>query len=360
MNTATRTLLALSAAAVLATPILAQRGRDERLPRACREEIVRLCGMNRGELRTCLREKFTELSESCAASIRERMQAAGGAGEGAARRGPGMGGRAGAGGGAGAYASSKVSSTMVYGDHLRQQVDVYTPDNAVGDVPLVVFIHGGGWQMGSHKAVQAKPQHFKELGYVFASAGYRVLPDAPVEQQATDVGAALQALRAQAQTGGFDPDKIVLMGHSAGAHLAALVATDPQYAGDAFGAIKGVVLLDGAGYDVAKAAAMPTMELPTLYKDVFGTDPARQKALSPVTHVGGKDAPHWLALYVAQRPGSKLQSENMINALAKAGRDASAVGIEGTDHGGMNRDLGTEAGKAQTDAVDAFLKRVFG
>jgi acetyl esterase/lipase len=249
---------------------------------------------------------------------------------------------------------------MVYGDHLRQQVDVYTPDNAVGDVPLVVFIHGGGWQMGSHKAVQAKPQHFKDLGYVFASAGYRVLPDAPVEQQATDVGAALQALRAQAQTGGFDPDKIVLMGHSAGAHLAALVATDPQYAGDAFGAIKGVVLLDGAGYDVAKAAAMPTMELPTLYKDVFGTDPARQKALSPVTHVGGKDAPHWLALYVAQRPGSKLQSENMINALAKAGRDASAVGIEGTDHGGMNRDLGTEAGKAQTDAVDAFLKRVFG
>lgn len=365
MNTATRTLLALSAAAVLATPILAQRGAEERLPRACREEIVQLCGTNRSELRTCLREKYAELSESCAASIRERMQARRGAGEGmsqgagaaaGARRGAGM-----AGMGAGAYASGKISSTVVYGDHLRQQVDVYTPDDAVGDAPLVIFIHGGGWQIGNRGHVQAKPQHFKDAGYVFASAGYRLLPDAPVESQAADIGAAIKALRAQAQSGGFDPDKIVLMGHSAGAHLAALVAADPQYAGDeAFAAIKGVVLLDGAGYDVASAAAMPTMELPTLYKDVFGTDPARQKALSPVSHIGGKDAPHWLALYVAERPGSKLQSENLTRALAKAGVDASAVAISGTDHGRMNRDLGTEAGKAQTEAVDAFLKRIFG
>lgn len=359
MKTATRTLLALSAAAVLATPILAQRGREERLPRECREEIVRLCGMNRGELRNCLREKYTQLSESCAASIRERMEAqrGGSAGEGAPR-GPDMGAKAGA--GAGAYASAKISSTVVYGDHRRQQVDIYTPDDAVGDAPLVVFIHGGGWQIGNRGLVQAKPQHFKDQGYVFASAGYRLLPDAPVEQQAADIGAALKALRGQAQSGGFDPDKIVLMGHSAGAHLAALVATDPQYAGDAFGAIKGVVLLDGAGYDVVTAAATPTMELPTLYKDVFGTDPARQKALSPITHVGGKDASHWLALYVAERPGSKLQSENLTRALAKAGADANAVAITGTDHGRMNRDLGTEAGKAQTDAVDAFLKKVFG
>ena len=260
----------------------------------------------------------------------------------------------------GQYASAKISSTVVYGQDARQQVDLYTPDDAVGDAPLVVFVHGGGWQIGNRSLVQAKPQHFKDAGYVFASAGYRLLPDAQVESQAADLGAALKALRAQAETGGFDPDTIVLMGHSAGAHLAALVASDPQYAGDAFGAIRGVVLLDGAGYDVMTAAATPTMELPTLYKDVFGTDPARQKALSPITHVGGKDAPHWLALYVAERPGSKMQSDALMAALAKAGKDAKAVAITGTDHGRMNRELGTEAGKAQTEAVDAFLKRVLG
>ena len=349
MKTAAKALIALSAAAVLATPILAQRRGGERLPPECREEIMKLCGNDRTQIRSCLREKYAELSEGCAAQLRERMQERRGAGDGA-----GMGARM------GQYGSGKVSSTVVYGEHLRQQVDVYTPDDAVGDAPLVVFIHGGGWQIGNRSMVQAKPQHFKDQGYVFASAGYRLLPDAPVEQQAADIGAALRALRGQAESGGFDPDRIVLMGHSAGAHLAALVATDPQYAGDAFAAIKGVVLLDGAGYDVAEAAARPSMELPTLYKDVFGSDPARQKALSPMTHVGGKDAPHWLALYVAERPGSKAQSEALAGALAKAGKDASAVAITGTDHGRMNRELGTEAGKAQTEAVDAFLKRVFG
>jgi len=347
MKAVTKALLAAAATAALAAPILAQQRGGERLPPECREEIMQLCGSDRAQLRTCLREKYAELSETCSAQLRERM---------AARRGGGQD----AGGGMGQYASAKISSTVVYGQDARQQVDLYTPDDAVGDAPLVVFVHGGGWQIGNRSLVQAKPQHFKDAGYVFASAGYRLLPDAQVESQAADLGAALKALRAQAETGGFDPDTIVLMGHSAGAHLAALVASDPQYAGDAFGAIRGVVLLDGAGYDVMTAAATPTMELPTLYKDVFGTDPARQKALSPITHVGGKDAPHWLALYVAERPGSKMQSDALMAALAKAGKDAKAVAITGTDHGRMNRELGTEAGKAQTEAVDAFLKRVLG
>jgi acetyl esterase/lipase len=357
MNTVTKALLAICATSALAAPILAQQRGGERLPGACREEIMQLCGSDRAQMRTCLREKYAELSEGCSAQLRERMEARRGSGQG--ERGSARGG-ARAGGGMGQYASAKVSSTVIYGDDARQQVDVYTPDDAVGDAPLVVFVHGGGWQIGNRSHVQAKPQHFKDAGYVFASAGYRLLPDAPVEQQAADLGAAIKALRAQAEAGRFDPDTIVLMGHSAGAHLAALVASDPQYAGDAFSAIRGVVLLDGAGYDVATAAAVPTMELPTLYKDVFGTDPARQKALSPITHVGGKDAAHWLALYVAERPASKMQSEALMSALAKSGKDAKAVAITGTDHGRMNRELGTDAGKAQTEAVDAFLKRVFG
>jgi arylformamidase len=357
MNTVTKALLAICATSALAAPILAQQRGGERLPGACREEIMQLCGSDRAQMRTCLREKYAELSEGCSAQLRERMEARRGSGQG--ERGSARGG-ARAGGGMGQYASAKVSSTVIYGDDARQQVDVYTPDDAVGDAPLVVFVHGGGWQIGNRSHVQAKPQHFKDAGYVFASAGYRLLPDAPVEQQAADLGAAIKALRAQAEAGRFDPDTIVLMGHSAGAHLAALVASDPQYAGDAFSAIRGVVLLDGAGYDVATAAAVPTMELPTLYKDVFGTDPARQKALSPITHVGGKDAAHWLALYVAERPASKMQSEALMSALAKSGKDAKAVAITGTDHGRMNRELGTDAGKAQTEAVDAFHKRVFG
>jgi len=353
MNLPAKSLLAAAAALVLAAPILAQQRGAARLPAECRAEIVQLCGTDRAQMRTCLREKAADLTEPCRAALRERIMARRGGQDGTLRR-------QAQGAGIGAFASARPDSTVVYGPHPRQQVDVFTPADAVGDAGLVVFVHGGGWSMGSHKLVQAKPAHFKERGFVFASAGYRVLPDAPVETQAADLGAALRALRGQAESGGFDPGRIVLIGHSAGAHLAALVASDPQYAGEAFDAIRGVVLLDGAGYDVAAAVARPSMELPTLYRDVFGEDPARHRALSPITHAGGRDAPHWLALHVAGREASTAQSEALVAALRKAGRDAASVAIAGTDHGRMNRELGTPAGAAQTEAVDAFLARVLG
>lgn len=351
MNTATKALIAAGTLALLATPILAQQRRGGAGPAPeCRAEIQQLCGGNQGELRTCLREKFSELSEGCQTALRARMEARGGPAEGARRERRGM-----------TAASAAVSSTVSYGPDERQKIDLYRPKDSTGAAPLVMFIHGGGWSFGNHKTtVQAKPQHFTAAGYVFASTGYRLLPDAPVETQAADIGAALKAVRTEARANGFDPNAIVLMGHSAGAHLAALVATDPQYAGEAFGAIKGVVLLDGAGYDVTAQVKRGDNELPRIYEAAFGSDPARQRALSPITHAGGPDAPHWLALYVAERAASKAQSEALIAALARAGVRAEAVPIAGTDHGRMNRELGTDAGQAQSKAVDAFLKQVFG
>lgn len=349
-----KAMIGLGAAALVALPLLAAE-RTPRLSPACRADIRALCAgdaapTGREALRQCLAANRAKLPAQCRSQIMERtqrLQPRGERGEWRQR-------------GTGRFASARVSGTVVYGSHLRQQADIYAPDQAAGDAPLIVHIHGGGWQIGNHKLVQEKPGHFTAQGYVFASAGYRLLPDAPVEQQAADVGEALRALRAAAPDYGFDPDRIVLMGHSAGAHLAALVASDPSYAGDAFGAIKGVVLLDGAGYDVTLAIATPTMEMPLLYRDVFGTDPARHKALSPVTHAGGKDAPDWLALYVAERSTSRAQTERLVTALVKGGTRAEAVPIAGTDHGRMNREIGTEEGAAQTQAIDAFLARIVG
>ena len=259
---------------------------------------------------------------------------------------------------ANAQSSKRTSSTVIYGAHPRQQVDIYAPTDAVDDLPVVLFVHGGGWSMGNKERVQAKPAHFTASNYIFASTGYRLVPSVTVEEQAKDVGEAVKALVGQASALGVDPTRIVLMGHSAGAHLAALVATDPQYAGDALGAIKGVILLDGAGYDIAKSidAARPMGR--RLYNSAFGTDPERQTSLSPMTHVGGKDAPNWLALYVEERQISRMQSHSLADALASQGISASAVAISGTNHGRINREMGLPAGTAQTEAVDAFLERV--
>lgn len=349
MNRLTLTLSASLVTALVATPIFAQQ--NNRPSRECVREIVQLCGRDRSKIRSCLQEKANQLSESCAAEVRERAQQ---------RRQGDQRGRQ-QGGGAQFQPSAKVDRTVIYGDHRRQQIDVFEPDDAVDELPMIVFIHGGGWSFGNHKTtVQNKPNHFNDKGYYFASTGYRVLPDAPVEDQAKDIGTALQALRGQASAIGFNPDQIVLMGHSAGAHLAALVSTDPQYAGDAFDAIKGVVLLDSGAYEIASSMASAEPRSLNLYRNVFGEDPVRQTALSPVTHAGGLDAPNWLALYVVEREKTKLQAETLVEALSADGARAQAVAISGTDHGRLNRELGTDAGAQQTVAVDGFLAEIFG
>lgn len=258
------------------------------------------------------------------------------------------------------YRNARLAAgSILYGKSQRQQIDLYSPQDAVDDLPVILFVHGGGWSMGDKRNVEAKPGHFTSAGYIFASTGYRLVPNVRVEDQAKDVGAAVQALVGQAATIGIDPKRIVLMGHSAGAHLAALVAADPQYSGDAFGAIKGVILLDGAGYDVAKAMEDAGPRQWQMYNAAFGNDPERHSALSPLTHVGGQDAPHWLALYVEDRDASRDQSDALVKALIENGASAVALPIIDTNHSRIKQEMGTAQGATQTKAVDAFLETVF-
>ncbi|MEO1047334.1 MAG: alpha/beta hydrolase [Pseudomonadota bacterium] len=339
--------LGLVATAVIAAPIAAQRGGGQDRPsRQCMREIANLCGRDRSEIPSCLQQKGDRLSDKCQAEMRERM---------GSRREQNQ-----------AQANQtfrpavRPTSIVAYGNHPRQQVDVYEPKGAVDELPLVLFVHGGGWSAGDRERVQSKPAHFGGQEVYFASAGYRLLPGSPVEEQAKDVGAAVQALVAQAESLGFDADRIALMGHSAGAHLAALVGTDPQYAGEAFDAIQGVILLDGAAYDIAQNIEDAPFSEKRVYEDAFGLEIERQKALSPVTYIGGPDAPNWLALYVEGREIAKDQAELLVDGLSAAGSSARAVSIPETDHGLMNREIGTEQGQAQTEAVDAFLAEIFG
>ena len=93
-----------------------------------------------------------------------------------------------------------------------------------------MFVHGGGWSIGDKRTgAGVKAAHFTAQGWAFASVNYRLVPGATVEQQANDIASAIAFARIHAAENGLDPDRIVVMGHSAGAHLAALVGTDPRY-----------------------------------------------------------------------------------------------------------------------------------
>ena len=353
MTPMARTFLAGALLALVTTPILAQRGQGpggdgpgngKRPSRECIREIIQVCGTDRNLVRACLAEQAQALSKKCQKQVRERMGVTK-----ADRFEPRP-----------FVPAIRPTRSVLFGSHQRQRVDIYEPKDAVEPLPLVLFVHGGGWRTGDAKNVQGKPAFYKAKDYYFASTGYRLLPDHPVEEQAKDVGAAVQALVGQAEFIGFDPERVVIMGHSSGAHLAALVASDPQYAGEAFGAIKGAVLLDSAGYDIPQHMEDANFAAKRVYEEAFGFDVERQKALSPITHVGGPDAPNWLALYVAERAEAQKQVEALVAGLTAQGSSAKAVAIENTDHSRMNREIGTEAGKAQTDAIDAFLAEVFG
>jgi acetyl esterase/lipase len=242
-----------------------------------------------------------------------------------------------------------------YGDDPRQALDLSRPANAGGKAPVLLFVHGGGWTIGDkRRGAGVKAAHFVGQGWAFASTNYRLVPEARVEDQAADVAAAIALLRRQP---GIDASRIVLMGHSAGAHLAALVATDPAYlkkAGVPMGAVKGVVLLDGAGYDVGQQMAEPRNRVRSMYEQAFSTDPKRQAALSPARHAAAPNAAQWLILPVASRRDSTAQSGDLARLLRAGGSQAEVRPQQGKSHASINRELGA-AGDATTAVVDGFL-----
>jgi acetyl esterase/lipase len=108
-----------------------------------------------------------------------------------------------------------------------QRLDIYTPSTGAPPYPVLVIIHGGGWTVGDKRGelpVAAIPG-FLDLGFAVASINYRLAPDAVFPAQLLDAKAAIRYLRNQAAVYGLDPERIAVMGESAGAHLAALLGT---------------------------------------------------------------------------------------------------------------------------------------
>ncbi|MBK8037996.1 MAG: alpha/beta hydrolase [Verrucomicrobiaceae bacterium] len=252
---------------------------------------------------------------------------------------------------------------MSYGRDPLQKLDYWRP-TAAGS-PLVVFVHGGGWKRGDKNNATGpeKPAHYLAHGYGFASINYRLVPAATVEQQAQDVASALAFLIRQAESLGFDASRVVLMGHSAGAHLSALVGTDMRYLKKAElspKSLRGVIPLDGACYDVPRQIAEGGDFMQDTYIDAFGSEKERQLALSPTHHAAAPNAPAFLILHV-QRVDGAAQSKALGEALTKAGTSAEVRGFEGTGlrgHTEINRRLGDPDYPA-TPVVDEWLKKIF-
>jgi arylformamidase len=242
----------------------------------------------------------------------------------------------------------------------RQMLDVYAPTKGK-NLPVVVWIHGGGWQSGDKANVQKKPQAFVDKGFVFVSVNYRLLPDVTIKQMAGDVAKAIRWTHDHAKDYGGDPNTLFIMGHSAGAQLAALVCTDESYLKAerlSLSLIKGCVPVDGDTYDVPLQIQTVEKKRGDRYKEKFG-DADSQRELSPVTHIiaKGKQIPPFLVLHVADHPETKMQSQRLAKALEKMDVSAKAYPAEGKTHDTINADLGLPDDKP-TKALFEFLSAV--
>ncbi|MGJ7506074.1 alpha/beta hydrolase [Variovorax sp. GT1P44] len=262
-----------------------------------------------------------------------------------------------------AEASSVGRTEYAYGPDDLQQLDFW-PAATGKPAPLILFVHGGGWKHGDKRTATGmqKVEHLTGEGFAFASINYRLVPTATVEQQAADVATAVAWLRAHAARLGVDASRIVLMGHSAGAHLVALVGTDPRYlaaAGLSLSDVRGVIALDGAAYDIPRQVAAAGRLMRGTYREAFGDEPARQRALSPALQTFKARTPAFLIVHIDRADG-KAQSEALGEALLRAGTSAEVHGVDGTGllgHLEINRALG-RADHPATAVVDAWLRKL--
>lgn len=242
---------------------------------------------------------------------------------------------------------------LPYGPDPAQRLDVYRPVQA-RQAPVLVMVHGGGWMYGDKAAasvVDAKIDHWvRERGFVFVSVGYRLVPQASVLQQAEDIARALAMVQAQAPTWGADPRQVVLMGHSAGAHLVALLGAAPELA-RAQGALpwRATVALDSAALDTV--ALMQRRHLP-LYDRAFGSDPALWAQVSPTARLAPGGPPMLLVCSAPRRDDACGQSQRFAQAFLAVGGSAEVLPLQ-LGHGQINAELGVAG--AYTAAVDRFI-----
>jgi arylformamidase len=247
-----------------------------------------------------------------------------------------------------ARASAVVASTMAvqreaYGAGAREYYLLAGTPAAEGASPVVIFIHGGYWRSGAAEDNLVLAPAIAALGARPVFLGYPLCPDTPLREVSQAVRRGVEALLARAGDHGLDPDRVVLAGTSAGAHLAARLVAEPALAG----CIRGALLLTGI-YDLTPVPLLGV-------NDEIGLDPVDVQALSPLVQtypaiptvfaVGGLEPPMWRAQTFA------------MGAVTRAGgAPTTVIDVVGRNH----FDLLMELTLAQSELSQALARLIGG
>jgi acetyl esterase/lipase len=248
-------------------------------------------------------------------------------------------------------------------DPSRTSLDVYLPAGC-GPVPVVVWVHGGGWRAGDKAFASTAPKvaWANQLGAALVAVNYRLSsPDAGVvwPDHSDDVAAGLAWIGSEGPRIGLNPSDVVMLGHSAGAHLVTLAVTSRDLVG-AVGPrvdVRCVVALDTASYDLASSRANER----GLVANAFGTDPAVLAAASPLVQVRGGGVVDTPILVVTRGSATwRGAAATFADALTNAGGRAELVDVSPYNHEQAGRQLGVEGEELLTVPVTRFVEGCLG
>lgn len=267
----------------------------------------------------------------------------------------------------------RYQSTETVDDNL-QSLDIYMPDvkDPCTGVPVVIWVHGGAWMFGDKSQVRYKAAHFNELGFGFVSINYRLSPevsalaDIPSERirfpdHPNDVGAAISWVHNNISSHGGNPNKIALLGHSAGAHLAALVGLNQTYISNKNApwnptALRCVGSYDTEGYDIPKVIESASGTQLVLYRNAFGFNPVDLSAASPINHIKQGVVPMQLALRGDQQRHERLQEFK--DALEAQQGKVFVINAQTLSHEEVNRQIGNPEDRVMTPEVTKFIQEI--
>ena len=251
---------------------------------------------------------------------------------------------------------TKSLKNIAYGPHPQQAMDVYFPTQPLTDktpAPLIVMVHGGAWTIGDKNnaaVVKHKVDYWSKQGWIFISINYRLVPNATLQQQTQDIAEALIYIQNQAPNWHADSKRLVLMGHSAGAHLVSLLTTRPLWLTSQPQPWRATVALDSAAYHVEKIMQNRHSHF---YDQAFSDQPSNWKALSPISQLR-QTLPAFLAVCSTTRPDQPCtQAQQFIQQAQKLGTKAQLLPLP-LSHIEINKSLGKN--NPYTQAVNQFIQ----
>lgn len=243
-------------------------------------------------------------------------------------------------------------------DPVKHKLDLYLA-RGVNQAPLVAIFHGGAWTRGDRtiRPIVRLARWFAERGVSAAAISYRLVPAVKPEDQAEDAAHATAWLAQHAAEFHLDAEKIFLLGHSAGSHLAALIACDRSYldALDAPPTVPAGVIALAPAIDMRPTDEKVSAVIRNMVAQVFGDDPAYLAKMSPAVYVH-KGCPPFLFLLGT---GDHLVPQGPVNrfaaALRSAGRPATVLDIRGRGHIELFHKMSESGDRAGEEAL-AFIR----